>query len=82
MAKSKTVTKTKHGTIDGNQWIWPDGTKTHMRFIQQAVIKSQPLPIGFYEEAEKLNNRFLNHLVAVAKERKLKCTVDNKKHHD
>lgn len=72
----KTKTKTiKTGKLEGNYWVWPDGRKTHLRFISQAVSRMRPLPKGFFDAAKKANLRNLNHLVLKAKSLGLKDTV-------
>lgn len=68
--------KKKTGKIEGNYWVWPDGTKTHLKFISIAVSRYQPLPRGFYEEAKRVDRPNLNLVVAKAQHLKLKCTVD------
>ena len=42
-----------HGHFEGVNWVWPNGQKTHVRFIDIAIRKMKPLPRGFYIEAEK-----------------------------
>ena len=74
MVKKKTQTTT--GKIENGFWIWPDGRKTHLRFIAIAVSKMRPLPVGFFEVAEKVNLRNLNQIVAKAKDLGLECTVE------
>jgi len=65
----------KIGKLEGESWVWPDGRKTHLRFITIAVQKYRPLPKGFYAAAKKANRTNLNSLVRKAKSLKLKCTV-------
>jgi len=62
--------------IDGKYWVWPNGTKTHLRFILKAVQQMRPLPKDFYKVAEKLDRPNLNQIVRKAKSLKLKCTVE------
>jgi len=66
---------TKLGKLKGEYWVWPDGKKTHLRFIGIAVSRYRPLPKGFYEAAKKANRKNLNLLVMKAKSLDLKCTV-------
>jgi len=77
MAKTKLVQKpkVKVGTLEGEFWVWPDGRKTAIRFLTRAVQRYRPLPVGFYEAAEKANRPNLNRLVMKAKYLKLECTV-------
>lgn len=70
---------TKVGKLEGMYWVWPDGFKTHIRFIGIAVRKYQPLPRGFYAAAARTKGRNLKLLVAKAKHLGLKCTVDRPK---
>lgn len=64
-----------HGKIVDGYWVWPDGRKTHLRFIGEAIRKIRPLPFGFYKEAERVNMNNLNIMVHAAKQLKLKDTV-------
>lgn len=73
--KPKRVQKIKHGKIDGLFWVWPDGKKTHLRFLNDAVTKFFALPVGFYDEVKKSDSVNLKNLVIIAKSRFLKCTV-------
>jgi len=66
----------KKGKLDGQYWVWPSGTRTHLRFIKEAVMKMRPLPMGFYAAAKKANLPNLNVLVAKAKSMGLKEIVD------
>lgn len=63
------------GKLEGEFWVWPDGRKTHLRFIGIAVSRYKPLPVGFYKEAKKADRINLNLLVAKAEHLGLKCTV-------
>jgi len=56
--------------IDGLYWVWPNKLRTHIRFIENAVIYSKQLPKGFYAAAQKpgVPERF-RYLAAVAKQR-------------
>ncbi len=67
--------KIKTGKLDGNYWVWPSGLKTHLRFIKEAVMKRRNLPVGFYDEAKRLNLPNLNVLAARAKSLGLKDSV-------
>lgn len=75
---SVNVTKEKpHGHFEGVNWVWPNGQKTHVRFIDIAIRKMKPLPRGFYEEAEK--ETYLTNMKAMlrkAKQLKLPDSVD------
>ena len=64
------------GKLEGQYWVWPDGTKTHLRFIKEAVMKKRALPKGIYAAAEKLNLPNLNHLMRKAKSLGLKDSVE------
>ena len=57
-------------------YVWENGKKTHLRFIQQAIMQSRPLPIGFYEAAKDSKDAGIQKLLQVAKTRKLKATVE------
>lgn len=57
-------------------YIWENGKKTHMRFIQKAIMQSNPLPIGFYEAAKNSKDRGILKLLQVAKSRKLEAKVE------
>lgn len=61
--------------IEGEYVIWPTGLRTHLRFIKEAVMKRRPLPVGFYDEAKRLNLPNLNVLAAKAKSLGLKDNV-------
>lgn len=66
-----------HGHFEGTFWVWPNGQKTHVRFIDQAIRQMKPLPRGFYEEAEKetyLTN--MKNMLRKAKQLKLPDSVD------
>lgn len=66
-----------HGHFEGVHWVWPNGQKTHVRFIDIAIRKKKPLPKGFYEEAEKetyLTN--VKHMLNKALELGLPDSVD------
>jgi hypothetical protein len=39
------------GHFEGRFWIWGDGKKTHIKFIQMAMRTYRKLPPGFYKEA-------------------------------
>ncbi|MHA2052618.1 MAG: hypothetical protein ACW99F_03370 [Candidatus Hodarchaeales archaeon] len=71
MAKSK-LKEPKGIKIKGEYAIWPNGTKTHMRFIREGVQKRRPLPPGFYAEAKRLDLPNLNLLAAKAESLNLK----------
>lgn len=71
-----TGTVVKSGKLKGEYWVWPDGRKTHLRFIGIAVSKMRHLPKGFYKEAEKADRPNLNLLVKKAKSLKLKDNVE------
>jgi hypothetical protein len=57
----------KPGKLEGDFWVWPDGGKTNLKFIQIAVHKMKPLPLGFYAAVEKSDRRNLKYLVERAK---------------
>jgi hypothetical protein len=57
-------------------YIWENGKKTHMRFIQKAIMQSNPLPIGFYEAAKNSTDKGIQKLYQVAKSRKLEAKVE------
>ncbi len=66
-----------HGHFSGAFWVWPNGKKTHVRFIDLAIRQMKPLPRGFYVEAEKetyLTN--MKHMLRKAKQLKLPDSVD------
>jgi len=68
--------KPQTGRIEGQYWIWPNNSKTHIRFIQDAVKRYQNLPKGFYTEVERLNLNNLNFLASKAKQLGLKDNVE------
>lgn len=39
--------------IDGLFWVWPDRRRTHVRFIESAIIAGRRLPAGFYAAAKR-----------------------------
>ena len=68
--------KTKGIRIEGEYVIWPEsGLRTHLRFIKEAVMKRRNLPVGFYDEAKRLNLPNLNVLAARGKSLGLKDNV-------
>ena len=69
------------GKISGGYWVWPNGSRTHLRFISRAVTRKQALPVGFYDEAEShhAENENLMRMVHAAKEFGLECTVNSEK---
>ena len=78
MPKSKKPKKEKSKLpqILGSYFIWPDGKKTHIRYIYNAVTKGRPLPKGLFKLVDKdptLVN--LRRIVAAARKRGLKDTV-------
>lgn len=76
-AESSEKPKTpKTGTIEGEHWVWPDGRKTPLKFIGIAIRKKKPLPLGFYDAAEKLNRGYTNIMATVAKHHKLPANVE------
>ena len=79
VASSETTSnKSKpHGHFEGINWVWPNGKKTHVRFIDLAIRQKRPLPRGFYIEAEK--NNYLTNIGAMlrkAMQLKLPDSVD------
>ncbi len=65
------------GHFEGIYWVWPNGQRTHVRFIDLAIRQMRPLPVGFYEEAEKetyLTN--VKNMLRKAKQLKLPATVN------
>ena len=69
------------GKISGGYWVWPNGSRTHLRFIKMTVTRKQALPVGFYDEVEShhAENENLMRMVDAAKEFGLECTVDGEK---
>ena len=66
-----------HGHFEGVNWVWPNGQRTHVRFLDLAIRQMRPLPRGFYEEAEKetyLTN--VKNMLRKAKQLKLPADVD------
>lgn len=57
-------------------YIWENGKKTHIRFIQDAIKRGLPLPIGFYKAAKNSKDRGIQKLHQVAHTRKLEPTVE------
>jgi len=74
-SNKKTTTKGK-AKFERPYYIWENGKKTHMRFIQKAIMQSNPLPIGFYEAAKNSTDRGIQKLHQVATTRKLKAIVE------
>ena len=75
-AKLTKKKKSKSPQILGSYFIWPDGKKTHIRYIYNAVTKGRPLPKGLFKLADadpKLVN--LRRIVAAARKRGLKDTA-------
>lgn len=58
--------------IEGEYVIWPSGIRTPLSFIKQGIMKKRPIPLGFYDEAERLNLPNLNLLRDKAKSLHLK----------
>ena len=69
------------GKISGRYWVWPNRTRTHLRFISMAVTRKQALPVGFYDEVEShhAEDKNLMRMVDAAKEFGLECTVNSEK---
>ena len=69
------------GTISQGYWVWPNGSRTHLRFIKMTVTRKQALPVGFYDEVEShhAENENLMRMVHAAKEFGLECTVNSEK---
>lgn len=75
--KLKPVKEKPHGHFEGVNWVWRNGTRTHVRFIDLAIRQKRPLPLGFYEEARKekyLTN--VKHMLRKAEQLKLPADVD------
>jgi len=69
--------KKPHGHFEGTYWVWPNGQRTHVRFIDKAIRQMRPLPRGFYIEAEK--ETYLTNMKAMlrkAKQLKLSDSID------
>ena len=62
----------KYGKIEGNYWVWPNKTKTHLEYILIAISRYGRLPAGFYREAEKDTRMIMRMAVHKARELKLK----------
>jgi len=73
--KISIITKGK-AKFERPYYIWENGKKTHMRFIQKAIMQSNPLPIGFYEVAKNSTDKGIQKLYQVAKSRKLEAKVE------
>lgn len=75
--KEELVTITKHtARFEGKYYIWENGMKTHIVFIQNAIKRGNSLPIGFYEAAENCQLRGVKTLLRVAKLRKIPANVE------
>jgi len=75
-SKKKANTSKKKATFERPYYIWENGKKTHIRFIQLAIQQSNPLPIGFYEAAKNSKDKGILKLLQVATTRNLKATVE------
>ncbi len=62
--------------FEGKYYIWENGKKTHVKFIQLAIQASKPLPIGFYDAAKDSNDKGIQKLLQVDKTRKIPAKVD------
>ena len=74
--KKTPVTTKGTAKFERPYYIWENGKKTHMVFIQNAIKQGKPLPIGFYEAAKNNPDRGIQKLYQVATTRKLKATVE------
>ncbi len=74
--KTPSVTKTGEAKFERPYYIWENGKKTHIRFIQLAIQRGHPLPIGFYEAAKNNKDKGILRMLQVAKIRKIKATVE------
>jgi len=62
--------------FEGHYYIWENGKKTHISFIQKAIQRGYNLPIGFYEAAEASPLHSIKTLLRVAKLRKIPADVE------
>lgn len=57
--------------FEGHYYVWENGTKTHISFIQKAIRGSDPLPAGFYNAAKKSKDPGIKKLLQVAQDRNI-----------
>jgi len=62
--------------FEGKYYIWENGKKTHIVFIQNAIKRGNSLPVGFYKAAEKSTDRGVKTLLRVATLRKIPANVE------
>lgn len=60
------------GHFEGKYWVWADGKRTHVKYIQMAMRSKKPLPPGFYEACEKSKDPALIKMGKIAKHFKIK----------
>lgn len=82
MGKDKKDKKEKHDKVklvkakfERPYYIWENGKKTHMRFIQIAIQRKHPLPVGFYDAAKASKDKGIQKMYEVAKIRKIPATA-------
>lgn len=62
----------KTGHFENKYWVWPSGLRTHVLILQQCMMRGNPLPPGFYEAAKKCDNKSIQRMGVVAKDKKIK----------
>lgn len=82
MGKDKKVKKEKPDKVklvkakfERPYYIWENGKKTHMKFIQLAIQRGHPLPVGFYDAAKVSKDKGIQKMYEVAKIRKISATA-------
>ncbi len=66
------VGQKKAGDFSGKFWVWGDGKKTHIKYIQMAIRSRKRLPPGFYKACEKDENASVKHMASIAKKLKIR----------
>ena len=73
--KKQKKVKLQKAKFERPYYIWENGKKTHMKFIQLAIQRGNPLPVGFYEAAKNSDDKGIQKMLQVAETRKIPATA-------
>jgi len=67
------------GHFEGKWWVWADGTRTHIKYIQMAMRSYKPLPPGFYKACNESKDPAVIKMGKIAEKFKIKEMKGNSK---
>jgi len=67
------------GHLEGKWWVWADGKRTHIKYIQMAMRSYKPLPPGFYKACDESKDPGVIKMGLIAKKFKIKEMKGNTK---